>query len=130
MSLALRVLKETLSGIKPAPRQPLGTVHLRFVGLQDESWTIAIRSPRCIVEAGAPRSATLQLFCTKAQLEAVIAGESNVAPLRFIGPRDLLEHLAVLLGSAKNLLSIRASQRAKHFAEHYRDELDAAEGVK
>ena len=127
MSLALRVLKESLAGIKPAPRQALGVVHLRFVGLHDESWTIAIRSPRCTVEAGAPRSSTLQLFCTKAQLEAVIAGETNLSPLRFVGSRDLLEHLAVLLGSAKNLLVIRASHQAKHFAKHFRDELDTPE---
>jgi hypothetical protein len=130
MSLALKVLKESLSGIKPAPRQPLGTVHLRFVGLHDESWTIAIKAPHCLVEAGAPRTAALQLFCTKAQLEALIAGECNLSPLRFIGSRDLLEHLATLLGAAKTLLSIRASQRAKHFAEHYRDELDAQEAAK
>jgi hypothetical protein len=125
MSLALRVLRESLCGVKPAPRQPLGTVHLRFVGLHDESWTIVIRAPRCTVEPGAPQTAALQLFCTKAQLDAVIAGECGVQPLRFVGSKDLLEHLAALLGSAKNLLSLRASHQAKHFAEHYRDELDA-----
>jgi hypothetical protein len=127
MSLALRVLRESLSGVKPAPRQPTGVVHLRFVGLVDESWTIAIRAPRCAVEPGAPQTAALQLFCTKAQLDAVIAGECGVQPLRFVGSKELLDHLTILLGAAKNLLSLRASHQAKHFAEHFREELEAQE---
>lgn len=125
MSLGQRVLRESLSGIKPAPRQPLGTVHLRFLGLDDESWTIAIRSPRVSVELGAPQTAALQLFCTKAQLDAFISGECGTQPLRYVGSKDLLDHLATLLGAAKNLLSVRASHQAKHYAEHFREELEA-----
>ncbi|MCC6810487.1 MAG: hypothetical protein IT381_23850 [Deltaproteobacteria bacterium] len=127
MSLAQRVLKESLAAVPPAPRQPHGTVHLRFIGLHDESWTIAIKGPRCAVSEGAPKTAALQLFCSKAQLEAVIRGECGLQPLRYVGSRDLLEHLAVLLASARNLLAVRASHQAKHFAEHYREELDGRE---
>lgn len=124
MSLGQRILRESLDGLRPAPRQPLGIVHLRFIGLYDEHWTIAIKAPAIHVEPGAPRTAGLQLFCTKAQLDALCAGEIGASPLRFVGSKDLLDHLTVLLGSAKTLLSVRASHQAKHYAEHFREELE------
>jgi hypothetical protein len=124
MSLGLRVLRETLGGIRPAPRQPLGIVHLRFVGLYDDHWTIAIRAPQVTVEHGPPPTAGVQLFCSKAQLDALVAGEIGVQPLRYVGSKELLEHLASLLTSAKSLLSLRASHQAKHYAEHFREELE------
>lgn len=130
----VRLLQEAVHGMPALPRKPGGVVHLCFVGLDDESWTVRIdRVNGCSVSPGAPATSHVQLYCQRSKLEALLQGagqlDCSAAPMRFAGSREVLEHFSELLATGKSLVALRTRYQAKHHAEHYRDELALAAGV-
>jgi len=124
MSSTLRLLQTSLRGLAPRPRRALGTVHLRLIGLDDESWTLEIAKAGVRVTPGAPSTAHVQLFCKRRDLDTLIDGPSTpkLDMLRFIGSREVLDHLALLLEAGNRLLAVRVRHQAHHFLEHFKEE--------
>ena len=92
--------------------------------LDDESWTLEIAKAGVRVTPGAPSTAHVQLFCKRRDLDTLIDGPSTpkLDMLRFIGSREVLDHLALLLEAGNRLLAVRVRHQAHHFLEHFKEE--------
>lgn len=97
-------------------------IHLRFIGLQSESWAISLGKPFCTVSPGVtPASAGLQLFVSAAQLDDMLSVGLHKQSLRYVGSVALLDHLVALLKAGQRMIDMRFKHQVFHEADAFRE---------
>lgn len=102
------VLAQCLKGASVGPAD-YGAVAFHVIGLVEESWLVRIDAEGAHVSSGTEEHPRATVFCSQAQLEALVTHHPPQEPLRIAGDRRYFERVTSWASDAQDVLSIRVN---------------------